>query len=327
MKNQLTPSGLATPKETQKKRALAMLFVLASVLLAAGSAQAVLTPVTACGQTLSVPGAEYILSSDLDCSGTFTDGITITASNVVFHLAGHTLSSADCDDTKNISGINALGGLTGVRIEGGTVRGFNDGIFLNSSNSRVRGMTVTSSCVFGIALSGQNNQVDTSLLTLSGLDGIGLQLATGTVITANDISGNFRLGIDISNNSNNNVVKNNIINNNGTSGEKGGVGIFFGTKNLIANNVLNNNFSGIEIESPGNVVQGNIVNGSSSSGIFITTLGSPSTVKFNTVLGSGISDMSDDNATCDADIWKKNIFQTDLVVGVSDGGPGTGCVR
>lgn len=315
-------------RKSQNNVLTSILFALAAAMLLAASPARALTPVTTCGQTLDVPGGAYILTVDIDCSGTFANGVNITASNVAFHLAGHTISSTDCDSSKDILGIFISLELSGVRIDGGTVRGFNDGIGLNSSSSRVSAMTVTNACFFGIALSGQNNQVDTSVVTLSGLDGIGLQLSTGTTITANDISGNARLGVDITNDSNSNVIKNNIINNNGiTTGEKGGVGIFFGTKNLIVNNALNHNFSGIEIESPGNVVQDNTVNGSSSTGIFITTLGSPSTVKHNTVLGSVLADMSDDNATCDGDVWRKNTFQTDLVAGGSDGGPGKGCVR
>jgi hypothetical protein len=304
-----------------------MLFGLAAGLLLAAVPARALTPVTACGQLLDVPGRAYILAADLDCSGTLANGVNVTASNVVFHLAGHSLSSTDCDATKGIQGIFVSLAISGVRIDGGTVRGFNDGIGLNSSNSRVSAMTVTNACFFGIALQSQNNQVDTSVVTLSGLDGIALQVATGTVITANDISRNLRLGVDISNNSNNNFVTSNIINGNGTSGEQGGVGIFFGTNNVVANNALDNNFNGIEIESPGNFVLTNQVNGSSSTGIFITTLGTPSTVKQNTVLGSVITDLNDNNANCDTDIWRKNTFQTDLVAGASDGGPGTGCIR
>jgi hypothetical protein len=311
----------------KNKMLTSMLFGLAAGLLLAAVPARALTPVTACGQTLDVPGGAYILTVDLDCSGTLANGVNITASNVVFHLAGHTISSTDCDVTKGIQGIFVSLAISGVRIDGGTVRGFNDGIGLNSSNSRVNAMTVTNACFFGIALQNQNNQVDTSVVTLSGLDGIALQVATGTIIAANDISGNLRLGVDISNNSNNNFVKSNIINGNGTSGEQGGVGIFFGTNNVVANNALNHNFNGIEIESPGNFALTNKVNGSSSTGIFITTLGTPSTVKQNTVLGSVITDMNDTNASCDMDIWRKNTFQTDLVAGASDGGPGTGCIR
>ena len=308
----------------QSKVFTSTLFGLTAVLLLTVAPARALTPVTACGQTLDVPGGKYILTVDLDCSGTFANGINITASSVFFHLAGHTISSTDCDASKGIGGIVVSGGISGVRIDGGTVRGFNDGVVLYSSSSRMSGMTVTNACIFGIAVSGQNNRVDTSVVTLSGLDGIGIGAASGTYIVSNDISANARVGVDISNFSNNNFVMNNIINSNGIlDGEQGGVAIFNGTNNLVANNALNNNFNGIEIESPGNLVRGNTVNGS-HTGIFITTVGSPSTVKYNTVLGS-ITDMSDD--TCGVNTWRNNTFQTDLVAGVSDGGPATGCIR
>jgi parallel beta-helix repeat protein len=312
-------------RKLQSKCLTLTFFGLAAVLLLTVSPARALIPVAACGQTLDVPGGKYILTVDLDCSGTLANGINITASSVFFHLAGHTISSTDCDPSKGIGGIVVSGGISGVRIDGGTVRGFDDGVVLYSSSSRMSGMTVTNACVFGIAVSGQNNRVDTSVVTLSGLDGIGIGAASGTYIVSNDISGNARVGVDISNFSNNNFVMDNIINSNGIlDGEQGGVAIFNGTNNLVANNALNHNFNGIEIESPGNLVRGNTVNGS-HTGIFITTVGSPSTVKNNTVLGSVIADMSDD--TCGVNTWRNNTFQTDLVAGVSDGGPGTGCIR
>ena len=309
-----------------KKHFTWMGLALTVLLIAASPAQA-LTAVTTCGQTLSASG-QYVLTSDLDCSGTFADGIDITASNVSFHLAGHTLSSTDCDGTKGIGGVVVSSGITGVQIDGGTVRGFNDAIVLYSSNSRATGVTVTGACFFGFAISGQNNRVDTSVVTLSGMDGIGIGAASGTYIVSNDISNNARVGVDISNFSNNNFVLDNVINNNGIKdGEQGGVAIFNGSKNLVANNALNNNFNGIEVESAGNTIRDNTVNGSVATGIFILNVGSPTTVKQNTVLGSAIVDMSDDNAKCGKDHWKQNIFQTDLVAGVSDGGPGVGCLQ
>ena len=315
-------------KQNQNRSLAVTFFGLAAVLLLAAAPARALTPVTACGQNLDVAGASYILTVDLDCSGTLTSGINITANNVFFHLAGHTIASTDCDVTKSIGGVVVSGGVSGVRIDGGTVRGFNDGIALGSANARVSGVTVTSACVFGIAISGTNNQVDTSVVTLSGLDGIGIGAASGTHILSNDISGNNRVGVDISNFSDNNFVQNNIINNNGiVDGEQGGVAIFNGTNNLIANNSLSHNFQGIEIESPGNVVRDNTVSGSVNTGIFITSVGAPSTVKLNTVLGSGFVDMSDDGSKCNGDIWRKNTFQTDLAGSASDGGPGVGCIR
>jgi parallel beta-helix repeat protein len=311
----------------QERLGFMLLLGLAAIILAASPAQAALTPVTTCGQTLSTAG-DYILSVNLDCTGTFATGINIAASNVNLHLAGHSLGSTDCDGTKSIAGIDVPGGLSNVQIDGGIVSGFNDGISLYSANSRVTGIAVGNSCFFAIALSGTNNRVDTSIVTGSHMDGIGVGAATGATIVSNFIFDNARVGVDISNFSNNNVVENNIFTGNGlTDGEQGAVAIFNGTGNLIAGNTMIQNFNGVEIESSGNLVRNNTVNGSSNTGIFITASGSPSTVRSNIVLGSGIVDMSDDGTTCNGDIWRKNTFQTDLAGGVPNGGPGVGCIK
>jgi parallel beta-helix repeat protein len=290
-----------------------------------------LTPVNpggGCAQTLSAAG-EYVLTGDLNCSGTFGTGINIAASNVIFHLSGHTISSTDCDLTKNISGIFVQSGISDVLIDGGTVSGFNNGVILSSKSSRVRGVKSTDACAFGIAISGQNNQVDTSVVTASHLDGIGIGAASGIAIIDNDISGNFRVGVNISNFSNNNTVADNVIDNNGIAdGEQGGVVIFNGKNNVISNNTVNNNFHGILIDSPGNLVESNTVNGSvgngtSGVGISINAPGASTQVKGNTVLGSTQVDMSDNNSGCGSDLWRNNTFQTGGVAG----GSNPGCIQ
>ena len=296
------------------------------VLILAASPVHGQTSVTSCGQTLSVAG-QYVLSSDLDCSGSLANGVNITANKVVFHLAGHTLSSSDCDTSKGIAGVAVSGGVSGVQVEGGTVKGFNDGVDLAATKSRVNAMTISGACVFGVTVSGASNRVDTSVVTLSGVDGVGLGAASGTFIVSNDVSGNTRLGIDISNFSDNNFVQNNIINANGVSAGIGGVAIFNGTNNLISGNNINNNLNGIALESPGNIAQSNSVNGSLDSGIFVLTLASPSVVERNVVRGSLVVDLSDDNESCSGDTWKQNNFVTDLVAGMPDGGPGVGCIQ
>ncbi len=318
-------------KKIQQRCFVSMLFGLAvTLLLAVGPAQAQtlipVNPANGCGQTLSAPG-EYVLTGDLACSGAVS-GVVITASNVVFHLAGHTISNTTCNLNVGFAGVFVSGGVSGVRIDGGTVSGFNDGIDLSASSSRITGMTLKNACFVGIAVTGRDNRLEKNVVTASGGDGVGLGSASGTIVRSNDISGNVRVGVDISNFSDNNVVEDNIINNNGiVAGQQGGVAIFNGKDNVIRNNALSNNFDGILIESPRNLVEGNVVSGSSQTGIVISSDGAPSTVMKNTVLGSGLADMSDGSAGCGANTWKNNTFQTDLVPGGSDGGPNAGCIR
>jgi parallel beta-helix repeat protein len=315
-------------------RVLSTIFSLIAAVALAEAAQAQPTPVTTCGQVLSVAG-EYVLTTDLDCTGTAGDynGVTITASNVVFHLAGHTISTADCDQNRNISGIFVAGGITGVKIDGGTVIGFNDGILLSSSNSLVTGMTVRNSCIFGIAVQGEDNRVETNVVTGSGSDGIILSPARGAVITSNYCSGNRRAGVALSDFADNNTIDSNILTHNGGSGEGYGVAIFNGTRNTVRNNAANYNDFGIRVASTGgnpgqsNKVIANTVSGNSHLGIWVQVAGAQSIIRFNTVLGSGETDMLDESNRCGGNTWRNNTFKTDLVAGVSDGGPGVGCIR
>jgi hypothetical protein len=305
---------------TKPQQALALSSLTALVMLSASPAHAV-TFITTCSQTLSTPGT-YVLKTDLTCPGA-TTGVVINASNVTLHLVGHTITGDAC----NGNGIVVNGGFTGITVDGGTVRGFIDGIVLYSANSRVTAMTVTKACTFGLAISGTSNQVDTSSVTLSGMDGIGIGAASGIVIRSNYIADNARVGVDISNGSSKTVVQSNIISRNGLTSGQGGVALFNGAGNVITGNSLDGNFNGIEVEAPSNTVSGNVLRNTVQTGIFVTSVGTPSSVISNVVYGSGFVDMSDDSPTCGTDTWQKNSFLTDLAGGVPNGGPGVGCIQ
>ena len=306
--------------------AVAMAAISGSGTIAAALAAPIsVDPANGCGQTLGAPG-EYVLEGDLACSGAVS-GIIINSSNVVLHLAGHTISNATCDLNVTFAGVYVSGsGVTGVQIDGGTIVGFNDGIILFASSSLVKGITVADACTFGIALAGQDNRLETNIVTGNRIDGIGLAQATRTSVSSNDISGNGRLGVGISNFSNDNVVQDNVMHGNGTL-EGGAVAVFNGTNNTIRRNAANNNVNGIAIDSPGNIVLDNTVNGSDQTGIAISAIGNASVVRRNTVLGSGVADLSDGSAGCGGNVWRNNTFKTDLLVGSANGGPGVGCIR
>lgn len=311
-----------------KKNFLLSLLGLIMIYAFSQNANAAPISVSTCGETLTTAGGEYVLANNLNCSGAGDfNGVTIAASNVTFHLAGRTISSDVCDLTRNISGIFVVGGLTNVKIDGGTVIGFNDGIVLSSSNSRVEGMTVSNACSFGILVGGENNRVETSRVSASG-DGIALSPATGARITSNDVSGNVRGGVMLSAGASGNFIEKNISNNNGTNGDEGyGVVIFDGSYNIVRNNAANNNDIGIRISSPNNAVNNNTVSGNSQYGIWISSDGEPSSVRRNSVFGNGLFDMIDDLALCGTNVWRNNRFITDLAGGIPDGGPGSGCIQ
>ena len=309
----------------QKNWLIALVVALATPWLSAAAPEVEeVDPAVGCGgEPLSEPG-HYILTRDLACSGA-VNGIVITASDVVLHLAGHTISNETCDPNENVIGIFVTGGLTGVTIEGGTVSGFNDGIILSSSQSRVTGMTVSGACYYGILGQADENRIDNNVVTGSGY-GVGLVPATNTHVRGNHLSGNA-IGVQISGtDSDNNVVEYNIITNNNLGAPGTGVQLANGTGNTVQHNAINDNYVGVAVHSPGNTVQANTVS-ASSTGITIDSNGEASTVQGNTVLGSAVVDMADDTAECGASTWQDNTFQTDTVLGVPDGGPGAGCIR
>jgi len=319
-------------RENRKRSVVSLVLGLTAVLMfAAGSASAQQTkpiPVNHCGQTLNQAGKTYVLTTDLDCSGSFADGLDISASNVTFHLGNHTLSSTDCDLSRQMYGIFVPGNITNVKIDGGTVRGFEDGVVLSSTKSRVSGMTVTGACVFGIAVQNDGNTVTTNRVTHNGWDGIGLQVATHTQITANDVSGNFGNGVALANNSHNNSIVNNILSSNGAAGVLiQGSDVNNNYSNTVANNALDGNVWGIEVDNPENFVHYNTIRGNLDAGIWLTVYGSASQVMHNTVLGSARTDMLDDSPSCGGNTWRNDFFDTDLVDGVPDGGMNVGCAR
>ena len=295
-------------------------------------------PVTTCGQTLGTAG-EYLLMNDLTCAapmGDF-DGVRITASNVTFHLGGHTISSSVCDDSRNVTGIFVVGAITNVKIDGGKVSGFNDGIQLSSSNSRVAGMTVTGACVSGIGVQGDNNEVTANIVTGSGSDGILLSPATRAAIRGNHCTGNTRAGVALSDGAYNNLIAFNILNNNGGLGGEGyGVAIFNGIGNTVRDNAANYNNYGIRIVSavnpggladPINRILDNTATNNSNLGIWVEPTLEPSNIRRNSVFNSGVADMQDDSPGCGANTWRNNRFVTDLVNGVPNGGPSVPCLR
>jgi parallel beta-helix repeat protein len=313
---------------------LVSVFGLVTPLLGAGPAQPQSTPVTTCGQVLSTAG-QYHLAGDLGpCSG---DGVVITASGVHLTLAGHTISGMSTTNScnlqqpqlgVNVNGVN--GPVSDVLVNGGTVTGFVDGIDLNfASTSRVNAMTLMANCVFGMAIGNSDGiEVDTNVVTSSGLDGVGIGNSHDVVVHSNDISGNARAGVDISDFANKNTIQSNILNDNGPNNGGFGVAIFNGNNNTIRDNAANHNHSGILLSgNTGNVAVGNTANGNSSTGISIAAGGTSNVVRKNIARGNGAVDLADGNAGCDSNKWKNNTIASDPVAGVPDGGPGTGCIR
>jgi parallel beta-helix repeat protein len=309
----------------------ASFLVAAASVLTPGTARAASTPVTQCGQELSQPG-DYHLAQDLGpCTG---PGVVITASNVRLTLAGHTLSGvssqASCDLDHPQIGVDVRNPATGVRVSGGTVTGFVDGISL-TGGSQVTAMKVADNCLFGVMVTGTGSQVDTSRVSGSD-DGIVLCEAQRAVVTSNDVFGNARYGVLIScgvgANDRNHVVQNILRDNGLPAGDGGGIAVFTGNDHRIVGNAISGNWLGMMLLSTGQtVIRENTVNGNLQQGIVLTDLAHGNVVRANTVYHNGQTDLQDDNAGCDGNTWRRNLFETDIVAGLPNGGPNAGCLR
>lgn len=307
----------------------AMLLALSIIALPAVAPAGPMIPVTACGQTLGAPGMYQLTSNIGPCPA---NGVNITSSNVTFNLGNFTISGdpSICSNTITYDGINVSGPVSNVAIIGGTITSFNDGIDLSFvTSSAVNGVVVQDSCFFGVAVgNSQKVRISGNLITGVGIDGVGIGgSSTQIVVKGNSILTNVRFGVLVE--TDRNKIMGNKINGNGTTGQGGGVDIHVGERNKIKGNTIsNNNTFGVLLRTNHSLVRNNAINGNSQVGVSVGVLGaSRNKVIENTATGNGSLDLQDVNPACDSNTWSGNTFATDEVAGVSDGGPGVGCIQ
>lgn len=164
-----------------------------------------------------------------------------------------------------------------------------------------------------------------SMFTLSTGPG-----ASSNTVQNNTIDGNDS-GINVVGQSHANTIVDNLVKN----CKFHGIGLYDGaTQNLVQGNiVLGCNSAGVALFS-GPLGQGasenrmirNAVN-ANARGIQVETNSTNNRVQDNTALNNTFVDLEDGNPNCDSNSWSHNRFLTDSVVGVSDSGPGTGCIQ
>jgi YVTN family beta-propeller protein/parallel beta-helix repeat protein len=234
------------------------------------------TVISKCPTIITQPGT-YRLANDLSCFN--TDGIDIRSDNVVLKLNGHTITQ----DAAHFglvhqgvsAGIGVVGGNSNVQIFGpGTITGFNGGLnFEQVSSSLVKNVT-TSNNFFGFVVNGG----------FSAGCGVGCP-STGNVFLGNISTFNNQHGFTL-NGATNNIFGSNTANGNGARGFL----LFNASGNNVKDNTFNNNGqSGVRIEAG---------------------TGTGNSLRKNTATNNGLVDLQDDNANCDMNTWKQNIFGT-----------------
>jgi parallel beta-helix repeat protein len=282
----------------------AALGLLLGLGIGTGSAEAQ-NLIDECPFTITEPGS-YQLAGDLECEG---EGIIILADNVRLNLGGGTLTGPDDGDS---DGVIAPGSeddpITGLRINGGTITGFNAAIVLDfAPGARIAGVTASandgginvedSPRTLIVGNTAANNdqdgiivlRCDRSTFTLNrvldnGDEGIVLTETTGARVAGNATSGNGEDGIDLDVETHDNLV--------------------------VANRTTGNGQSGIEVGIT------EVIDASTGNRLTLNR-----SVDNGLESGFDMEDLSLPDACVNT--WRANSFETD-----NEGdGPGSGCIR
>jgi len=327
---------------------------IAAFVAATGIMQAApLIPVTNCGQDLNIDGGSYALTGNLTCPGT---ALMISAKDVKLALNGFVIAG---DNTG--AGIE-VGAVSGVRIRGGTIARFVVGIHISgATDARVSSMVLMGNGD-GISLqSSKGNRIAGNLIS-SNTIGVRLENSNDNTVSTNTISNNrndpsfaVSAGVLVQNGSSSNLISGNLIGSNGDVGVtiqasdgniiKGntvsdtmdfngnptpGITVVGSSSTIVSGNTATGNSFGIEL-APGlggaaaNLVESNTTN-SNGQGILVLAGATANTLQLNTAAGNSVVDLNDGNA-CNLNTWASNTFATDQVAGLSDGGPGVGCIQ
>ena len=139
--------------------------IAVSAWLALGCGQAFASHLS-CGDVVTT---DVTLDSDITGCGFDESGLIVGADGVTIDLNGHTISASDVFAD---SGIEDRGGYDGIRIENGTIRGFESPILLShSSGSTISSITVSDS-TFGLFLAGSDGNTLTGITATNNFQGV-----------------------------------------------------------------------------------------------------------------------------------------------------------
>ena len=237
--------------------------MLVGVLLfepAAANATAASDP--GCGATVT---HSLVLHHDvLHCSGA---GLIITADDVVLDLNGHTVSGTG---TEGFAGVQVTSRRR-VTIRGGTISGFDNGIyFINTNTSTVQSTRLVDNTAGALSVAGgtSNTLISNRIWQAPGSAAAGIVLfySRANVVARNVLHGNSD-GISLSH-SNVNTISSNTSSHSGT-----GIGLFdYSHDNLVQFNVTDHNSDTgvlLDRQADHNKLIGNTARGNAFAGIVV----------------------------------------------------------
>ena len=277
-------------------------------------AKAAPTPVTQCGQVLSVPG-QYVLPSSLNCGAPVcpNGAITITASKVRLNTNGQTVS-AIC------AAVVVADGVSNVHITGGgSLLGGSGVIIGNASNiliqglAQINGSSDLGSTETGVEIGGGKNisVINNHIAGVLGINGT----VTNGLISGNTLNAVGIAGSGITLGGSGNIIRDNVITQSGAASQN--VAISVAGHNVVERNTINQAGIGIFLSADHNKILNNTVHGASpptvpvasQNGIQAAPGAIQNTIVRNVVMGNQ-SDLLDANGPPCMNVWRHNHFAT-----------------
>jgi parallel beta-helix repeat protein len=274
---------------------------------------AAITLVQNCAQPLNQPGETYVLAGNLNCPA---GGLKITADNVILNGNGFTLTGPGAPNIPKTIGVEVVG-TKGVVIRNIRVTGFSEGIRIRSATrTRVLGASAIDNVV-GMLLADahQNSVVDSHFR--AGYFGVYVSTSNHNLFERNWVTDNtktspnvvsgFSGGFIVLSSTGNRILRNNVVQNG-----KVGIWLYIGAHlNLVQyNRIDGTKGTGIASNGTNNQIRNNNVH-QSINGIVLAKAATGHHVLTNTVLGSSLLDMTDENLPSVVNTWDNNNFTTD----------------
>jgi large repetitive protein len=179
-----------------------------------------------------VPGSGQALASSVSCGATITtntkldsdltncpsNGIVIGADNITLDLNGHTVGGdgvpADPADSCIDDGVCDLGisnsaGHVGVTIKGGSVSGFDEGLFVRGNENRIQGIATANNSTFGLLLGDSTrSRIDHNSSVDDGVSGILMFDSSDSRIDHNSVAGTTGYAMPVFGSSHNGIEQN-----------------------------------------------------------------------------------------------------------------------
>jgi parallel beta-helix repeat protein len=262
----------------------ALLIAVAALALGAWSPWASAATLQ-CGDTVK---QNTVLDSDIVCTNPDDIGLVIGADNITLQLAHHTIQGPGLATPGGSIGITDDGLThTNVAIRGGTVTGFDTGIYVQASNSAVKGMTLTSfnngiffvgddnymfhnsmssAATLAMDIEGRNNYLWGNLVQGKPDDAISV-IGENPLVVLNQVDSCTFNGISVAGYTAAKIARNKV------SQCDSGI-VISGANGKLQTNSVSGNTDGLFVLDPSSLVRFNSADGNSSTGISVGIAGS-----------------------------------------------------